>query len=178
MKINPGVTTMEEATTLLIASDQIDQQSIQNTEYGIAVKWLMGPKNTSYAWVKIYASDNGIDVKSITIGRLFPYTVKDIIDFLGEPDEISIALRIEPDARYLDYALYYTSLNTFFYAGTRGKMIGPDPNDYIEDMYLDTNLDDKNLYPWIIIDNGNRQPWLGYGHLDEYLPGVEIPKTP
>jgi hypothetical protein len=57
-------------------------------------------------------------------------------------------------------------------------MIGPDPNDYIEDMYLDTNLDDKNLYPWIIIDNGNRQPWLGYGHLDEYLPGVEIPKTP
>jgi hypothetical protein len=27
---------MEEATTMLLASDQIDHESIQNTEYGIA----------------------------------------------------------------------------------------------------------------------------------------------
>jgi hypothetical protein len=168
---------MEEATTLLLASDQIDHESIQNTEYGIAVKWYKGATNSSYTWVRIYASDNGIDVKSIIIGRLFPYTVKDIIDFLGEPDEIFIVIRNAPHGRYLDYALHYPSLNTFFYTGNRGKIIGPDPDDYIENMYLDTNLDDENLEPWIIIDNGNRQPWLGYGHLDEYLPNVKLPDS-
>jgi len=107
-----------------------------------------------------------------------PYTVKDFIELLGEPDEISIAVRDAPDARYLKYALYYTSLNTFFYTSTRGKMIGPDPGDTIADMYLDTNLDDDNLPFWIIRDNKRLQPWLGYGHLDDYFPRVEHTQSP
>jgi len=174
MNIKPGVTTMEEAAALLLASDQIDQQSIKNTEYGIAVKWYMGATDTTFTtWVKIYVNNNDKNVKSITFVNLHTYTVGDFIELLGEPDEISIAVRDAPDARYLKYALYYTSLNTFFYTSTEGKMIGPDPEDSIADMYLDTNLDADNLYPWIIRDNNrNRQPWLGYGHLDEYLPGV------
>jgi hypothetical protein len=178
MSIKPGVTTMEEATTLLSASDQFDRESIEITEYGIAVKWHMGATSASFTtWVRIYASDNGADVKSITFVGLDPYTVEDFIDFLGEPDEIFIIIRNAPHGRYLDYALHYPSLNTFFYANPREKMIGPDPGDHIEKMYLDTNLDDENLEPWIIIDNGNRQPWLGYGHLDEYLPNVKLPDS-
>jgi hypothetical protein len=75
MSIKPGVTTMEEATTLLSASDQIDRESIEITEYGIAVKWHMGATSASFTtWVRIYASDNGADVKSITFVGLYPYT--------------------------------------------------------------------------------------------------------
>jgi len=107
---------------LLIASGLIDQQSIKYTEYGIAVKWYMDPKSTSFStWVNIYVSDNDVNVKSIAfVENLYPYTVKDFIELLGEPDEISIAVRDAPDARYLKYALYYTSLNTFFYTSTSG----------------------------------------------------------
>ena len=52
---------------------------------------------------------------------------------------------------------------------------GPDPSDSIHDLYLNINPDDPNVPRWILDYKDLRQPWLGFGHLNEYLKNRPSP---
>ena len=48
---------------------------------------------------------------------------------------------------------------------------GPDPTDNVLILWLNTEFNYSTPpFSW-----GKSQPWLGFGHLKDYLPGIEIP---
>ena len=51
-----------------------------------------------------------------------------------------------------------------------GGWTGPEPSDTIVELWLNTEFNNS-----ILKDYGPIQPWLGYGYIKDYLPGVEIP---
>ena len=178
MGINPGVTTLKEVIPLLTVSDQFSYPSFREEEYDIIAKWFKtasSKASKASGWVNVNIDHQDNIVRSIRFTGANPYTVKEFIDLSGEPDEISISLQEPADARYINYALYYTKLNIILYPTAVG-FGGPKPDDKVNnDLYINMPIDDEHVQFWIIDDYNNRQPWLGYGHIEEYLPGVILP---
>jgi len=168
--INPGVTTAEEARTILNSSSQIDQTSYISNGEGFRFVW-----NSRYPLknrVSI-AVKNGI-VQDIYIDFYTIVKIQEFIDLIGQPDEISIRKVQVPDARFIDYILYYTSMNALIFVSTNNET-GPDIEDSVNFLNLNIAPDDPSLPMWISEQNEFRQPWLGFGHLEEYLKNRPSP---
>lgn len=168
--INPGVTTIEEARSLLRSSNQINQKLYSDDETGYPVEWRTGQLPTR---VGIY-SENGI-VKRISFGvSTFPLTMNGIINLLGEPEQISITWEQAPDDDCcISYVIYYPTQKAAIWV-LPGNDRGPDPNDRIG-LVLNIELDEANAPRWLRDSKDSFQPWLGYGHLAEYVPTREAP---
>ena len=98
--------------------------------------------------------------------------MNNFIRLVGEPDEIYINLATAPGATYIQYMTYYDT-ERIMIAVSPGSRNGPDPNDLVYALFLNTEFDRANL----LAEGENFQPWLGYGHLKDYLPGVQTPPT-
>jgi hypothetical protein len=168
--INPGVTTTDEALALLKASDQIGQTSYIDDEPNktLWLHWFTDKSKTFHTGVYL-GYENGI-VTSISFQNLYPFRIKDLISILGEPSEINITQEIEADAEFIRYSVFYPEQRIQIEVGGV-HWNSPNPNDDVQSLGL--NIEFYNpLRPrqkWII------QPWLGYGHLEDYLPGIRIP---
>lgn len=171
--INPGVTTATDAEAILKASSQIDKDTIQMDNDGIRTTWFTGSNNTSYWRVGILIEKDL--VKSISFGGgMEDFRVDDLVKLLGEPDEISISLRKAADADYIEYVIYYIPEKTSLLAMSGGRL-GPDPQDRVTLLSLNVEFSDANSPKWMTEEYNLRQPWLGYGHFNDYLPGATPP---
>jgi hypothetical protein len=155
--IHPGLTTVDDALVLLNSTDEIDQASIQEGNGKIQAVWFTEDTRTFRSYITISTYDNLI--VSISMRELAPFVLSDIVALFGEPDDISISFWTDRnDAQYSVYAVYYNTLASMFYVAS-GSEDGPNPNDTLD---------------WVtfngIRDDNYHQPWLGYGHLSEYLP--------
>jgi hypothetical protein len=114
--------------------------------------------------------ENGL-VKSISFGGML-YTIDDFINLLGEPDEISISVQLA-EVNFIHYAIYFSTRKVLITVSP-GNRNGPDPKDAIFGLELNAEFDNSTLPTgW-----GSIRPWLGYGHIKDYLPGgIEYPPT-
>jgi len=180
--INPGVTTAEEALALLASSSQIGKDSFEKNEAGIEVEW-----HTEQ--MVAHPTSVGIVLENGIVSRIifsFPATVKmqEFIELMEEPDEISIWKDQTVEANCcISYVVYYLSVRAliFAYAPTiEGN--GPNIVDSINILCLNTAPDDPNAPRQVVEHKDLRQPWLGFGHLEEYLlrtiPTPAIPIAP
>jgi len=162
--INPGVTSVEDAEALLQGSDQIDHKTIVRSEDSMQVLWTTGGMENLYTRVGLGFQE--VDIQTIYFTNLI-FKLDDLIALFGEPEEISI--HVEPaDNKSIIYTLYYPSTKTMIYSISGGSN-GPNPKDYVDILSLNAEFDSPNLPTWRANDYKNRQPWLGYEHLEEYL---------
>jgi hypothetical protein len=168
MGINPGVTTFDEAKTILSTSDQIDQKwlDITNSEINAAI-WYTETAHEITGNVGL-TIENGV-VKTITLGEPL-FKMKNIINLIGEPDKISYLVLDTPDGpgKMLYYAVYFTPRKIMILS--RGGWNGPDPDDLMIWIKINTEFNTTFLQKNVVF-----QPWRGYGHFKDYLPDVEIP---
>ena len=154
--IQPGITTYEQAVQIIKSSKQFNQEFTEISEDNIQAYWFPEKSRTFGTGVRISLSSNL--VKSLTLSRLVPFTVQDFIEILGQPTEISLMVQKGlHDDKYTVYNLYYPSLKAFLQISADGEH-GPEPNDFIYGLEINTEFQDSY-----------RQPWLGYGHFDEYM---------
>jgi hypothetical protein len=167
--INPSTTTTEQAKTLIGNSNSLDQQWTKISNTDIFAIWFVGGSKSSTCTVSIQL-EKGF-VQSISMGPML-YTVGDIVELLGQPDQIAMAQLVAPDQPFFTYALYYDKRRITVDVHTTSTK-GPQPSDKGYNLWLNVEFY-AVTHPeqW-----GKPQPWLGYGHLREYLPGVEIPPT-
>lgn len=176
--ISPGVTTAEEARSLLKASTHIKQGNFNMSAI---------PDVETYYWwddFGVFVHFEKDLVKSISLERLehAGYDLADFIQFLGEPDEIRIGVYKTLECDGVAYLLYYSSRKTVLEI-SHGVSDGPQPDDWIYAMTLNTEFDDSffkdRLVPKVYdSDLSNPQSWLGYEKLQEYLPGQNLPMSP
>jgi hypothetical protein len=164
--INPGTTTTDEAKALLRASDQIDHKWDQISNTGIVTIWYPDRFKTFPSTVGVHFEKDL--VKSIYITNL-PFTVNDFLKLLGEPDQIRISVQ-KAEVDYVQYAVYF-SLRKVMIDVYPASWIGPNPTDTNFTLTLNVEFNDPSL----LAEWGENQPWLGYSHLKDYLPGVQIP---
>jgi hypothetical protein len=130
--------------------------------------WYTDPINSFPAHVPAHVGitfENGL-VRTITLAPL-PFRLKDLTNLIGEPDKISITLMRGAEREFIIYGVYF-SPRKIRISVDLGESTGPDPRDYISGLGLNTEF---NIASW----QGSIQPWLGYGHIKDYLPGVDIP---
>jgi len=176
--IIPGVTKIVEARAKLQAIPQIDNTSWHEEGNVITVDW-----NTRDFPCDVDIIQKQDTVKNISFGVGTPYDVNDFISLLGEPDEIGIMSNQIPDnpGIQISYLIYYAS-RQFAIEVIGGDLKGPNPDDNISMLIL--NVDNDNVIPVFLNAWQHRQPWLGYGHLNDYLPGgiqyssTDIPLKP
>lgn len=173
--INPSITSVEDAEALLRASNQIDQKTIVGSGDNIQVLWFTDKTKNLYSYV--YLTYRKGLVQTIDFSTLSNFTLNDFTAFFGEPDEITIQVEQAPHGWISTYTLYYSASKTMIYT-LSGGLEGPNPNDFIDDLSLNAEFDGSDLPPWRADDYENRQPWLGYGHIEDYLPGLELPIEP
>jgi hypothetical protein len=181
MGIDPGVTTVEEAKTIIYSSNQIvegsddEEDNPEGNKIGFGVDWhvkQMGALPTRVAM----GFENGI-VTTISFSFYGPIKIQEFIDLFGEPDEINIRKMQAPDARYINYVLYYTSMDALIFI-TNYDESGANPNDPVDILYLNISPDDPVASDLInfMVGQDLRQPWLGFGHLEEYLKNRPSPE--
>lgn len=164
--LNPEKTTVEEAKRILNASDQIDHKQTEISETGIYTNWLGVSGTFSIPINIVFENDR---VKTISLGEL-PVTVNDFIELLGQPDKISILNMNGADEANTPYVIYYQAQNTMIIS-SGNLQIGPEPDNVISNLTLNTYIDVSSSPPeWAVF-----QPWLGYGHLKDYLPELKSP---
>jgi hypothetical protein len=170
--INPGVTSAEQAHVLLRASGQINQKVFHASEDGIETNWFLEKERIYYAGVGIGSVNERVE--SITLSDLAPLTMNDLVSLFGEPDEISIRVEQGAEAEFVSYMVYYTKKKIMIWVMPAGNT-GPEPTDWhIQLLVLSAEL--KALSPsWLPDFDHYRQPWLGYGHFNDYLPGEATP---
>lgn len=161
--INPGVTTAAEAYSLLKASDQVNQDTLQATETGITLKWFTEKTRALDSDVYVYLQNDA--VKSISFDRFSPFTVQDFTKLLGEPGWVLIDMEVNGDVMYMPYSLYYSA--DVVKLGSEAADQGPHPNDGLVTLILNVPYDTKIF-----------RPWVGYGHLKEYFAGKEVHQHP
>jgi hypothetical protein len=165
LNINPGVATMEDVQKLLNGSKQISY--LDKDDSGFRIKWHT--KQMSERTADVYVGVVGENGIVSAVNLLFPgnITVKNFIDLLGEPDEISV-IKDVAEVIYIDYILYYRKANALIYA-TDWDLTGPKMTDPVSIVYLNLDLSSSNLPNWVIRHQNLRQPWLGFGKMNEYL---------
>jgi hypothetical protein len=170
--INPGVTSIDDAVAVLMTSDQIDRaRFFKRTDSGIQTIWKPDTSNIYIA--NVWVNFDGNLVKSINFGTLAPFTMKDLISLLGEPDKIMIRLYETIDGGdVVTYAVYFSNYKAGLYVNP-GSWNGPNPDDLIDSLILNSEFVKPRSYM-----ETKEQPWLGYDRLKEYLPGQKLPIGP
>jgi hypothetical protein len=169
--IKPGTTTYNEVKQIVNSSKAFDKEYLQLFDDRISTLWSPGRSRAYPSGVTIWFE--GELVKSISFHGT-PYTVQEFIDLLGEPDEISISLALAPDAKFLHYFVFFASSKTLIEVYPTFQDTGPDPRDRVFDLLLNTEFNEETVPE----GSGSIQPWLGYGHIEEYLPRIETPQSP
>ena len=170
--INPSVTTFKEANAILRSSNRIDQKSLQSS-INNRIEWYAGKLNT-FGWSVGIPTKNNL-VESINFGNGWaPFVLSDFISLMGEPDEISIRIERPADAVYVTYTVFYSKTNTRIFVNV-GSDSGPDPNDSVDELFLNTDFYSGDFSNWYIELISAHQPWQGYGHLKEYLSDQKVP---
>jgi hypothetical protein len=163
--MNPGITKVDKAKAILQASNQIDKSQYLIYPDGIITSWRPENLKNAICTVGVHFEKGVVDTLYLTN---VPYTVNDFVRTMGQPDII----RIKVQRAIVDsvaYAIYFSSRKVMvevLYA----DWTGPAPNDRGTVL-----LNVKPDLPTSPVDWGESQPWLGYGHIRDYLPGVEIP---
>lgn len=162
MGINPGVTTADEAHTLLKDSDQIDQ-NMEVTDTGIVTRWYT--EKTKKLSASVYVRfDQGV-VKSIALSETSPFILKELIALAGDPSGINIDMNIYGDVMEMPYGAYYFSKQILFSADATEE--GVQPNDPVRSIILN-----------VPYNNALFRTWVGYGHLADYFKGKEVHQHP
>jgi hypothetical protein len=168
--ISPDETTADEAIRRISDSNQIDHDQTRIDNEHIFLDWIGDSGAFSF-----FAS---IDIKNGIVYRMTfipphrePFiTIGELISLLGEPSLISISTTDGYDGIHALYTLYFQSTNTIVYVSDN-LYPGPDSSNIITGLELNTQLDMTNPpSEWPVF-----QPWLGYGHLKDYLPTMESP---
>lgn len=175
MGIQPGVTTRKDAWEFIQSSKQVDKKSIRSSESGFEFQWFFGKLKTSYLQVGI-GTENGA-VSALSFLLLNEITLDELITVFGEPDKISIAREDASDDIYLYYILYYPKIQVMIDVVTH-DFSGPQAGDFPNFLGINPEFDGNKLPNWQARKYVDRQPWLGYGHIEEYLPGGTLPESP
>jgi hypothetical protein len=168
--ISPGKTTYTEARHILQTSWDVDQRSFRSRNKNMYVNWFTERTRMRSADVWILV-ENDV-VQSITFGTLGPFQLEDFVSLLGEPELIEFEYQNygRPLIKYtVHFHKYCLSLIV-----VTGFTRGPHPHDYIGNL----TIRNKVLCSPGFDENELIQPWLGYGRLDEYLPGYDFPASP
>jgi hypothetical protein len=167
--IQPEITSADNAISILMASNQINHEKLfQRSDTELLTQWYTDETKTFYS--DVWLMFEGKLVKSITFNLLTPYNMNYFISLFGAPDTIIIDLDQTIDGGNLvNYAVYFSqdkvSLSVY-----PGSWDGPNPEDPIRGMTINSEF----TYS-IFLKKVKQQPWQGYGHLKDYLPGQEIP---
>lgn len=155
--IHPGTTTAEQA--IKIFKNTEGKISMQVSDHSINGEWFSDKEKKSPCSVTINFSNGVVD--SLTLGSLAIFTVSDFVNILGEPSRMTIqwAEVGDGDVKLTDYTLYYPELRIEIQANS-GGWGGPSPDGGI--IWLRVNTPPRNAQYF--------QPWLGYGHLQDYSP--------
>ncbi len=160
--INPGVTSAAEARTIL--GEGLSKRWDDSTGGGVTI-------------------ENGL-VKSINIGSSsseIGFVMSDFIALLGDPAEIRIDFsRGKHCDSWTSYFVYYPAQKLTLFVRFSSPA-GPRLDDDIAEMVLNSEFDDATikLFSYYPVDRKKdlfkRQPWLGVGHIHDYLPGQSLP---
>ncbi len=156
--INPGVTSADKARMILGTTQTEKYETTQGYDTHISV---------------YFEKDL---VKSIYFEGLADpiHTLRNYIQLLGKPDEIRSAVWGVYHCDSLAYLLYFSSRKTTLEI-INGGSNGPNPEDWVFEVALNVEYDDAvlQLRAGKVYDDklSERQPWLGYGHFQDYLPG-------
>jgi len=112
-------------------------------------------------------------------------TFGQFIRFLGgQPDEIRITVYASQHCDDVPYLVYYASRKVALFVRL-GSWNGPNPSDWVDEITLNTEFDDETLRERYLQPLGlnndhlsDRQPWLGFEQLREYLPERNLPTGP
>jgi hypothetical protein len=161
--IDPGFTSTEEAALILAKSRRIDQKILRfQDKTELRRIWYTTNDRTFYSKVTLYSTNNMID--TVRINLLYPFPVGYFVALLGEPDLIRLDVEEMPDGDdLLNYELYFETPKVTL-AVYHEKGDGPDPTDPVWLLTINTNFEPTNLF---LQTEG--KPWLGFGHLREYL---------
>ncbi len=159
--INPGSSTVEEANDLLHSSNAVDKNSFQASDNSILIEWLTGRPDSFPCTVNLEFKEDLVD--TISFGEM-PYKMYEFLSLLGEPDKISIRTVVVPDAKYIEYFVFFNKSKTLLHVSP-GDQNGPDPNDRVFGLILNSKFSEEILPS----GSGDIQDWLGYGHITDYL---------
>jgi hypothetical protein len=173
--INPGVTSAKEAQTRLKALDNITR--VHLTKTSMEMVWSDDTQAVVYFEKSL--------VQSIYLSNLYAFwPLHYFTRVWGEPDEIRIAVFQTQHCDDVTYLLYYPSKKAALFVSL-GSWDGPNPNDFVDQITVNTEFDDETLRERYLQPRGwnndylsDRQPWLGFGHLRDYLPTRQLPAGP
>ncbi len=164
--INPGITTAEEAMSIILSSNQINEDTLlELDEKTIYLIWETQNHRSSVT----IGFEKGL-VEGIGFAVPTNYKVNDFVNLLGKPAETLVQFHEEVEISFYSYILFFPLTRTVIFSSSANPD-GPNPEDSIDHLSLNIGVDEitSNNSPVI-----NIQPWLGYGHLQDYLPGVDI----
>lgn len=167
LSINPGVTSARDANAILRASNRVDQTMLTTSEMKISADWYADSAQTLPSSFTITLE--GERVKTIALGDP-PYRLTDVVDLIGEPTEISFTLMREAEGTETLYSVYFARQRVQIVVFP-GGWIGPEPDHHVAQIWLNVEFTSATLPSWW----GSIQRWRGYGHINDYLPGVEVP---
>lgn len=160
--INPGVTTLEEAKTIVQSTDSVDP-NMEITETGIVLKWHT--EKTKKLISSVYIRfDQGV-VASIAFQEMAPFNLKNFIDIAGDPTGVNIDMNIYGDIMEMPYGAYYAPGKIL--VGANAADTGLNPNDPVSSLILNVAYEEKLF-----------RKWVGYGHLAEYFAGKGVHQHP
>ncbi len=169
--INPGTTTEAELRKMLSDPARFRETMPLVDKAGIQIVWFSGEGKSNPVMMTIRLINGAVG--QISFFNMTRYSLQDFLNTLGEPKSISI--RYAPgDAIYIEYAIYYPSQKMMIW-NTSSTGHGPEPEDTIEYLMLNIEMNDDNIPRQLSDLNKSQQPWLGYGHLNDYLPGQQVP---
>lgn len=154
MGIHPGTTSAGQAVTFLKnARDTKQLEIFGNTIFA----------SNSGFYVSLLVSKNTIETLHLT-----PVSLKlgEMMSVLGEPKDVQLLSGCDISLRFrcLRYQIYYPSWNALLVIHPQDRT-GPSPYDNV--MSININIPNEWGAP--------SQPWLGYGHADEYMQNVPLP---
>ncbi len=162
MGIHVGTTSAGQAVTLLKNAKNIEQ--VQLFGSSIQAVWLHHGIQESETSVSLQFS-NGV-IESMSLHAFEFFNVGDLLSVLGEPDSLNIHNDCGMDS-CTDYLFYYSTFDTtvkVWPGGTRGLA----PTDPVTEISVNMHKESPEYL----------QPWLGYGHLTDYLKKPMPTSTP
>lgn len=167
--IHVGTTTRQQAIDIFTKSP--DNANMRLTPGSLEGEWITDKEKVFKAFVAIHFSNDIVD--SIMLARLAPFTTGDFVKMLGEPSKMWILWtddRVGNGFRRTQYALYYPEQKIEVQAGYSGldesDWGGPSPDSKMEWLRVGVPPQYEEKY---------LQPWLGYGHLEDYRKAPPIP---
>jgi hypothetical protein len=169
--INPGVSTIKDVESILGSTNQITDVT-DNPYSGLSVKWQTG--NPDYFSSRVEISFGNDIVDSISFSP-YPLRLGELIEKIGPPEEISLVQEPSPDGGiFTVYIAYFPSMNSLLRVDSPIE-IGPSEDDIIDLLIINIIPEDSSAPYWVTNHQAYRQPWLGFGHLEEYLKNRPMP---